>query len=1210
MESEKNGISLELSLQIIEMVNVGIFIWNLQTDEVIYSKEWARIVGYELDELPQTVSTWEKMLLPEDLKIADDKIQLHLSGKTPYYEAEFRMVKKDGTIIWGHDKGKVTEYTSDGKPLVLCGVLQDITNIKKTQDELAHRTKMLDIAIEVAQIGTWDWDLTDDTVKYNDEYLKMLGYSPSDINGSLQEWEDMNHPDDLPNTLRLLDDYIGGKSDHYECETRMLHKDGHYVWTKETGKIVKRDKYGKVTQMIGGHMNIDVLKISQLELEQTLKSLENHREGLEKEISERTKELVSRDRLSQAVNKVSQALMSINAEDVFDKNIVDSLKHIIEAYSASEVALWRHIEVGGKKYMSPEYIYNDEVQIKFDLSDSEDFIKSLPNDEEFAHIKPDGNLLLKYYMLSEEQKKEIEKEAQVTYNFLDVIPKSLRDVLTGFSDSNYGVILSPVYVSDNLFGFITISNNKEDVKYTKAQEDMLNVIGNLYADSTRKNEMDKQLRLAHEEALLSTQAKTNFLANMSHEIRTPLNAILGMAEIILRESMGRATEEYALEIKSASENLLSIINDILDISKIESGKLEIINVDYYIASMLSDVINLSRVRLTNSPVQFTTFIHSKVPALLYGDELRIKQILLNILSNAIKFTKKGNIHFSVTSEHENGRAVLKFSVKDTGMGIREEDLQRLFMQFERVDTKKNRNIEGTGLGLAITKQLCEMMGGSISVSSEFGVGSIFTVTIPQTYDNYMPIVGIVESKNVLVYEARTKYAHYLKKSLENIGSKCALCDNQSDLFNYLNAQKFDYLFVPAVHFQKIKSLKQELNRKFEIIIMTDPGDTTIYRDATSANLPISCMQLSSILGSGNLFSHTNEKAENFVAPHANVLVVDDNIVNLKVAKGLMAPYKFTIDTAINGALAVEKIKNNIYDLVFMDHMMPEMDGVDATNIIRKLPDEYYKNLPIIALTANALVGAKELFVKEGMNDFLAKPIEIKKLNSALLKWLPKDKICFIKKQTESKEPEKKAENSLQIEGVDTAHGITLIGGDIADYKDVLKSFYNDGILKLDTIKNSFDSENKEAYRIEVHAVKSAAASIGAKMISEQAKHLESAAIKDDRQFIEQNTTEFLSDYKQVLDNIMQSFENEESGSQIGEGDIAVLKDNLIQLEAALDMLDIDVIENTLNMCTQYTWQGKINELLEEIRTNTQAFEYYNASALIADIKNELGKSGL
>ncbi len=1207
MASEKNGISLELSLQIIDMVNVGIFTWNLQTDEVIYSKEWARIVGYELDELPQTVSTWEKMLLPEDLKIADDRIQLHLSGEMPYYEAEFRMVKKDGTIIWGHDKGKVTEYTSDGKPLILCGVLQDITNIKKTQDELEHRTKMLDIAIEVAQIGTWDWDLTDNTVKYNDEYLKMLGYNPEDINGSLQEWEDMNHPDDLPNTLRLLDDYIEGKTSHYECETRMLHKDGHYVWTKETGKIVKRDKYGKVTQMIGGHMNIDVLKSSQLELEQTLKSLENHREGLEREISARTKEIVSRDRLSQAVNKVSQALISINDKDVFDENIVDSLKHIIEAYSASEVALWRHIEVGGKQYMSPEFIYNDDVQIKFDLSDSEDIINSLPNNDEFAHIKPDGNLILKYYMLSKEQKKEIEKEAQVTYNFLDVIPKSLKDILTDFSDSNYGVILSPVYVSDTLFGFITVSNNKEDVKYTKAQEDMLNVIGNLYADSTRKNEMDKQLHLAHEEALLSSQAKTNFLANMSHEIRTPLNAILGMAEIILRESMGRATEEYALEIKSASESLLSIINDILDISKIESGKLEIINVDYYIASMLSDVINLSRVRLTNSPVQFTTFISSKVPALLYGDELRIKQILLNILSNAIKFTKKGNIHFGVTSEHENGRAVLKFSVKDTGMGIREEDLQRLFMQFERVDTKKNRNIEGTGLGLAITKQLCEMMGGSISVSSEFGVGSIFTVTIPQTYDNYMPIAGIVESKNVLVYEARAQYAHYLNKSLLDIGSKCTLCDNQSGLFNYLNEQKFDYLFVPAVHFQKIRSLKQELNRKFEIIIMTDPGDTTIYRDATSANLPISCMQLSSIFGNDNLFSHTSKKTENFIAPHANVLVVDDNIVNLKVAKGLMAPYKFTIDTAVNGALAVEKIKNNVYDLVFMDHMMPEMDGVDATNIIRKLPDDYYKNLPIIALTANALVGAKELFVKEGMNDFLAKPIEIKKLNNALLKWLPKDKISFVKNASEAKIPEERAKSKLIIQGLDTAHGIALIGGDIADYKDVLVSFCNDGILKLTTIKSALDKGDKQTYRIEVHAIKSAAASIGAKELSEQAKHLESAAIKDDMPYIMQNTDEFLSCYKQVLDNIMQCIKPEENSEQKGKGDIAVLKENLSHLEAALDMLDIDSIENTLNSCTQFTYTAKINELLSNIKTYTQAFEYYNASALIAEIKNEIEK---
>ncbi len=1207
MASEKNGISLEQSLQIIEMVDVGIFVWNLQTNEVIYSEEWAKIVGYELSELEQNLNTWEMMLLPEDLAIADEKIQLHLSGELPYYEAEFRMVKKDGTIIWGHDKGKITEYTKDGKPLVLCGVLQDITNIKRTQEQLSQRTEMLDIAIEVAQIGTWDWDLITNTIKYNDEYLKMLGYSPEDITGSMQEWEDMNHPEDLPNTLKLLDAYILGEIEHYECETRMRHKNGHYVWTKETGKAVRRGKNGEVTQMIGGHMNIDVLKSSQLKLEQTLSRLENHQQSLEKEITARTKELIYRDRLLQAVNKVSQTLISIRNEDGFEKAVVDSMKYITNAYEASEVALWRNIIIDGKQYMSLEYIYNDEAKINFDLSDSADFVKSLPNDGEITHLKPDGNILIDYYMINENYRKTMEKEGSITYDLLDNAPGSLRDALTGYSDSNYGVLLSPIYVSDSLFGFITISNNKENVKYTKTQENMLKVIGNLYADSTRSHEMDKQLHIAHEEALLSSQAKTNFLANMSHEIRTPLNAILGMAEIVLRESKGRAAEDYAQEIKNASENLLSIINDILDISKIESGKLEIIEVDYYISSLLNDVISLSRVRLTNSPVQFTTFINSKIPAVLYGDELRIKQILLNVLSNAIKFTKKGNIHFNADCELENGKAMLTFVVKDTGMGIKQEDLERLFMQFERVDTKKNRNIEGTGLGLAITKQLCEMMGASIEVSSEFGKGTTFTVRIPQIYENYVPMVSEVESKNVLVYEAREAYAKQLKNSLLHVGSNCDVCDNQSTFYNFLSEKKYDYLFIPAVHFEKISTLKKELNRKFELVLMTDPGDTTIFTDVVSANLPISTLQLSSIFGSDKLLTQLNAKTQNFVAPSANVLIVDDNEVNLKVAQGLMAPYGFAIDTAVNGILAVDKVKNNKYDIVFMDHMMPEMDGIDATVAIRKTKGDYYKNVPIIALTANALVGAKELFVKEGMNDFLSKPIELKKLHNMLLKYLPKHKISFAQEAVQSEKADESTEHELRIDGIDTKQGITLIGGNISDYKDVLTSYYNDGISKLSSIKNALEKDDIHSYRIEVHAVKSASASIGARGLSKQAKALEDAAINNDIPFIKQSTALFLSEFEMLLYHIEQSGILKSDAKEKPEGEFEGLSENLTLLENAFDMLDMDTIEKSLDYFTALNWKGEINKLFDDITAFAQAFEYYNANALIADVKEEIKK---
>ncbi len=324
MGSAKNdGISLEHRAQIIGMTGVGLFVWNLNTDEVTYSEEWAHILGYELDELVPHVSTWESMVLPEDLGTAEKKIKRYLSGDAPMYEAEFRMKKKDGTIIWGHDKGRVTQYTPEGKPLLLCGVLQDITSIRRVQEKLIQRTQLLNLAIDVAEFGSWAWDLSKNSISYNNAFLKMLGLSRSEITGTIEEWTEMNHPDDLPGTLKNLNDYIEGKTTNFECEMRMRHKDGHYVWTRDVGRIMRRDEDGKPTYIIGGHLNIDSLKNSQCELQNTLQELETHKQNLESEIATRTRELVERDNLLLAVNEVSSKLISINAEQDFNEVMGD-----------------------------------------------------------------------------------------------------------------------------------------------------------------------------------------------------------------------------------------------------------------------------------------------------------------------------------------------------------------------------------------------------------------------------------------------------------------------------------------------------------------------------------------------------------------------------------------------------------------------------------------------------------------------------------------------------------------------------------------------------------------------------------------------------------------------------------------------------------------------------------------------------------------------
>jgi len=389
--------------------------------------------------------------------------------------------------------------------------------------------------------------------------------------------------------------------------------------------------------------------------------------------------------------------------------------------------------------------------------------------------------------------------------------------------------------------------------------------------------MHDTLKEAVIEANEANKAKSDFLANMSHEIRTPMNAITGMAELALRENMSSSAREHVDTIKQAGMNLLSIINDILDFSKVEAGKLEINPVNYKLSSLVNDSVNIIRTKLMEKPVQFFTNISGNIPDNLFGDEARLRQIILNLLSNAAKFTDKGHINMSISEDkREDNKIWLKVVISDTGHGIKPEEQEKLFSAFMQVDTKRNRGIEGTGLGLAITKQLCIAMGGDITLTSEYEKGSEFTVIIPM-----------------------------------EIGS---------DKHVY-NAKNIDQFTIPGVR----------------------------------------------------------------------LLVVDDIATNLKVVEGLLSPYGATVETCQSGIEAIALVKQREYDLVFMDHMMPVMDGIEATEIIRALEDEHCQTMPIIALTANAVIGMREMFLEKGFNDFLAKPIDVSRLDEMINRWIPEGK---------------------------------------------------------------------------------------------------------------------------------------------------------------------------------------------------------------------------
>ncbi len=410
----------------------------------------------------------------------------------------------------------------------------------------------------------------------------------------------------------------------------------------------------------------------------------------------------------------------------------------------------------------------------------------------------------------------------------------------------------------------------------------------LLVDMTENHQLLQELVVAKEHAESANKAKSSFLSNMSHEIRTPMNAVVGMTEILLREKHSEKETGYLHNIKNSGLALLTIINDILDFSKIESGKLEIVEEEYFPASMLSDLKMIFLNRIGEKKVDLQFDIDSALPVKLYGDSMRIRQIIINIGNNAIKFTDKGSVRLTIKVQERNGEDIVLFvAVRDTGQGIREEDLKKLFGAFEQVDTKKNHNKEGTGLGLSISKQLVELMGGRIGVESEYGRGSEFHFTI---------------------------------------------C-------------------------QKVRS------------------DETVGESWENA---------------AALEKDTPEDYQEFTAPEARILIADDNEINREVAVLLLEPFDMQIDTAENGEEALNMIRERHYDLVFMDHWMPVMNGVEATKALRKLEGEYYQKLPVIALTADAMEEARKEFYEAGMNDFVAKPIEMKEICMALKAWLPKE----------------------------------------------------------------------------------------------------------------------------------------------------------------------------------------------------------------------------
>ena len=533
----------------------------------------------------------------------------------------------------------------------------------------------------------------------------------------------------------------------------------------------------------------------------------------------------------------------------------------------------------------------------------------------------------------------------------------------------------------------------------------------LVLDMTDIKAYINEIKRVRRQAEKANIAKSEFLANMSHEIRTPMNAIIGLNDIIMEECADTQIYGYAKNVQSAARNLLAIINDILDLSKVEAGKMELLPTDYYIKVVADEVVGMMDMVASQHGLIMKYEMDESIPCGYRGDQGRIKQILINILSNAIKFTKKGYVRIGITGKpgEKADEELLTFRVEDTGCGIREEDLGKIFEDFRQVDSKRNRSVEGTGLGLAIVKQLVELMDGTIQVDSTYGKGTLVTITILQRITDSSPVSEMPE------------------------------------------------------------------------ISRTEQG-----------------------------------AGENFRAPGIKVLIVDDNVINRKVARGFLKSYEFDLTEAESGPEAIELVRDNRYDIIFMDHMMPMMDGIEATEIIRRDCGENGTAPAVIALTANAMEGMREQFLSNGFQDFIAKPLDRKELNQLLLRWVPEK---YRQTETEGNGAEEHWNpESIRIEGVDMKAAMQFFSGAEEEFLDLLELYCMDGKRKTELLRQLVDSD-VQRYQIEVHGLKSASANIGAMDLSAMARAQENAAAKGDSAFIAREFPALLKAYESLLQNI-------------------------------------------------------------------------------------------
>ena len=836
---------------------------------------------------------------------------------------------------------------------------------------------------EISGLGLFMWNIKTGEIAMNKIIAGLTGYELNEIPQTGYTREKLTFEDDRHMMKRLIEDLLEGKKDSYDAEYRMYRRDGSLVWVNEHAIVYERDEQGKAVKLAAMARDISQKKWLEQKNRELMMEIKMLSQSSDNELKEQ-------NHLLRASNSSANMIIAGYYDD-YEIVLKQSLGIFGESLRVDRAYIWRNYKVDGKLgcYIRSEWAKEQSKGSKLPEQEYLFYDDFLPN---WRDIAKDGNVIIS-------QVKDL--------------PSGLKE-FPGM-ENVISIMIIPLFIHGEFWGFIGFDECENKRDFTETEAEIMKSGALTIAASITRWEMNQSLMEAREKAMASTKAKSEFLSRMSHEIRTPMNAIIGMTTIANNTEDVNKIKYCLHKIDGSSRQLLSIINDILDMSKIDANKFEIVDSDFDFEKMIQNVFNVIQVKLDEKHQHFHLDIEHPFSRMVISDELRLSQVLINLLNNAVKFTPdKGDVFLKVREKKiDDNRINLTVSVTDTGIGIDEEDQKKLFEDFEQIDGSITRSYGGTGLGLAICKKIIDLMDGKIWVESESGEGATFIFSIDvdlgPKISNMIPRKMLKEKINVLVIDDSEDVLEYFKNIFESFSMNCDVALNGNTALHMVKERQiqgdgYNIFFIdwnmPDMNGGTVAKKIKEITDNDAIVVMISSSDwSDIEKEAKPLGLnnflpkPI----LPSVLyntvvdltNSTPMYEDENEQKENYDWPDKKVLIVEDIDINREILLEVLGETGIKSDLAENGKVALELFKENPnkYDLILMDVQMPVMDGLEATRQIRDLDNKRAKTIPIIAMTANAFKEDEEISLEAGMNGHLAKPLSIENLYKTLSAYL-------------------------------------------------------------------------------------------------------------------------------------------------------------------------------------------------------------------------------